>query len=92
MSGRTLRRIPVLAHARYIGDGLNGLERSATYTDRLTSEEGDTENGDEAEECDGSDENEGEDDAEDLEVWLDAMMETVEEEKEQMMRVELCAE
>lgn len=82
MSGRTLRRLPLLAHARY----------SARSRDEWSI--GDHTRDDE-ELLDGSDDDSTEyaastvgEELDSVEIWLEAMMEAVKAEQDQMERVE----
>ena len=97
MSGRTLRRIPVLAYARYIfgsSDSLTAiLEYSSRQDDKDRIAAGDVErieHDDEEEDDDNQNEAKSEeyDDRESIETWLEAMIETVKAENEQLARVE----
>lgn len=92
MSGRSLRRLPLLAHTRFVAGG--AYDESETDEEASahegSSEEWDTSltAGEEEQSFDVEELPEGEDGPESLEVWLEALLRTVKAEKAQMSMVE----
>jgi len=90
MSGRTLRRIPVLAHARYIASGaIAEVDMDSEENGQGDQDEDacDSEEGEESEST-VDDEDMNQDEMKDgVDVWLHAMLETVKKEKQQMLAV-----
>lgn len=78
MSGRTLRRLPLLAHARYVASDSRQPKYEDDDEEEIDSEESSEDESDEEEESL----------SESIEVWLDAMKVTVAAEKIQMEKVE----
>ena len=79
MSGRSLRRIPLLAHVRYVANGtLPPLAQPLSGVMSANALNGHN----------GSDSSSDIDDTESLEVWLAAMLETAKQEKAQLAKVD----
>jgi len=91
MSGRTLRRIPVLAHARYIASGAIAdidMDSEENGQEAQDEEANDSEEGEESESTVDDKEMNQDEMKDGVDVWLHAMLETVKKEKQQMLAVE----
>lgn len=85
MSGRTLRRLPLLAHARYIAGDFESMHSDASKEEDSASEEdSESDTLDEGDYQDDTDEG----DAPTIDTWLEAMLSTAKAEKAQMEKVD----